>query len=104
MNQSEIFELAKEVGLIDSNAFSKAVVRHSNGSWVDVADDLEEFAKQVAAKEHKAYGKALERIESELMDLQHFFNRNAKHFAAANMGRVVEMVMNLVEAHKNQSK
>lgn len=45
--------MAREAGFW-RNAFSQACARHSNGSWVDVAEELERFAALVAAAEREA--------------------------------------------------
>jgi len=52
MTKADIIRMAREAGFNASNGFSALIVRHSNGSWIDVADDLERFAALVAA--HKA--------------------------------------------------
>jgi hypothetical protein len=52
MTKDDIMRMAREAGFNASNGFSALIVRHSNGSWIDVADDLDRFANLVAA--HKA--------------------------------------------------
>lgn len=44
-----IIAMARKAGFRTSNAFSPLIVRHSNGSWVDVSEFLERFAALVAA-------------------------------------------------------
>lgn len=57
MTKDEIIEMAREAGF-DQNAFSEIIVRHSNGSWVDVREELQHFADLVAAKEREACAKS----------------------------------------------
>jgi len=54
MTKDDILRMAREAGFNSSNGFSALIVRHSNGSWIDVTDDLERFANLVAAAERKA--------------------------------------------------
>lgn len=57
MTQDQIIRMAREAGFIESNAHSDIIVRHSNGSWVDIAENLEHFATLVAAAEREACAK-----------------------------------------------
>lgn len=54
MTQDDIIRMAREAGLTESNHHSKILVRHSNGSWVDVEQVLTRFAALAAAAERKA--------------------------------------------------
>lgn len=54
MTRDDIIRMAREAGFNACNGFSQLIVRHSNGSWVDVADQLERFAALVAAAEREA--------------------------------------------------
>jgi len=58
MNRDDIIRMAREAGFTASNGFSQLIVRHSNGSWVDIAESLERFADLVAAAERKACAEA----------------------------------------------
>lgn len=55
--KENIINLAREAGF-DTSKPGKAIVRHSNGSWIGVTDELEHFAQLVAsasaAKEREA--------------------------------------------------
>jgi len=53
MTKDDIIKLAREAGFTASNGFSQLIVRHSNGSWVDIAENLERFAALVAAAERE---------------------------------------------------
>ena len=53
MTRDGIIKLAREAGFTSSNGFSMLVVRHSNGSWVDISVELERFAALVAAAERE---------------------------------------------------
>lgn len=46
----EIIEMAEQAGF-DISKPNRIIVRHSNGSWISIKFELEEFAKLVAAKE-----------------------------------------------------
>lgn len=37
MTRDDIIRIARKAGFTDSNGFSELIVRHSNGSWVDVS-------------------------------------------------------------------
>ena len=39
--RDDIIRMAREAGFTNSNGFSHTIVRHSNGSWVDVAHEVE---------------------------------------------------------------
>lgn len=54
MTRDDIIRLAREAGLTESNHHSKILVRHSNGSWVDVEQVLTRFAALAAAAEREA--------------------------------------------------
>ena len=54
MTKDQVIQMAREAGFNACNGFSQLIVRHSNGSWVDVADQLERFAALVAAAEREA--------------------------------------------------
>ena len=54
MTRDDITSMAREAGLTESNHHSKILVRHSNGSWVDVEQVLTRFAALVAAAEREA--------------------------------------------------
>ena len=54
MTRDDIISMAREAGLTESNHHSKILVRHSNGSWVDVEQVLTRFAALVAAAEREA--------------------------------------------------
>jgi len=54
MNTEQIIKLAREAGFTQKNGFSKLIVRHSNGAWVDIADDLMRFAALVAQAERES--------------------------------------------------
>lgn len=47
MTPDEIIEAARKAGFNASNGFSLLIVRHSNGSWVDVSEELTRFAALV---------------------------------------------------------
>jgi hypothetical protein len=49
MNTEDIIRMAREAGFNASNGFSLLIVRHSNGSWVDVQEELTRFAALVEA-------------------------------------------------------
>ena len=57
MTRDEIIKLAREAGLTERNHHSEILVRHSNGSWVDVEHVLWRFAALVAAAEREACAK-----------------------------------------------
>ena len=61
MTKDEIIEMARQAGF-DTSKPNKVIVRHSNGSWVGVTDELEAFAKLVAAKEREACAKVCEHM------------------------------------------
>jgi len=44
-----IIEVAREAGFNACNGFSLLIVRHTNGSWVDISEELERFAALVRA-------------------------------------------------------
>lgn len=50
-NRDAIIRMARDAGFTTSNGFSQLIVRHSNGSWVDIAENLDRFAALVAASE-----------------------------------------------------
>ena len=54
MTRDDIIKLAREAGLTERNRHSEIVVRHSNGSWVDVEQVLTRFARLVSAAEREA--------------------------------------------------
>ena len=54
MTHDDIIKLAREAGLTERNRHSEIVVRHSNGSWVDVEQVLTRFARLVSAAEREA--------------------------------------------------
>ena len=54
MNREDIIRMAREAGFTDHNGFCEVIVRHSNGSWIGVKDELERFAALVAAAEREA--------------------------------------------------
>lgn len=54
MTRDDIIRMAREAGFTDSNRVSQLIVRHSNGSWVDVEERLARFAALVAAAEREA--------------------------------------------------
>jgi len=64
MNTEDIIRWAREAGFNASNGFSLLIVRHSNGSWVDVQEELARFAKLAyeagAAAEREALAKYFE--------------------------------------------
>ena len=57
MNREDIIRMAREAGFTDHNGFCEVIVRHSNGSWVGVKDELERFAALVASAEREACAK-----------------------------------------------
>jgi hypothetical protein len=65
MNTEDIIRRAREAGFNASNGFSLLIVRHSNGSWVDVQEELTRFATLVEAAaradEREACAKVAER-------------------------------------------
>ena len=60
MNREEIIRMARDAGFTDHNGFCEVIVRHSNGSWIGVKDELERFAALVAATEREACAKVCE--------------------------------------------
>jgi hypothetical protein len=54
MTRDDIIKLAREAGFTERNHHSEVVVRHSNGSWVDVEPLLWKFAILVATAEREA--------------------------------------------------
>ena len=72
MNREDIIRMAREAGFTDHNGFCEVIVRHSNGSWIGVKDELERFAALVAVAEQEKfsadlieYGKAMAAAERE---------------------------------------
>lgn len=64
MATDKIIAAAREAGFNASNGFSLLIVRHSNGSWIDIADELARFyalaraeALEDAAKACRPFGK-----------------------------------------------
>lgn len=43
MTKDKIIAAAREAGFNASNGFSLLIVRHSNGSWIDVSEELTTF-------------------------------------------------------------
>lgn len=64
LSDDDVIKMAREAGFTDSNQHSQIIVRHSNGSWVSVADRLDLFAELVAAHEREACAKTCESIAS----------------------------------------
>ena len=60
MNRDDVIRMAREAGFTDHNKFCEVIVRHSNGSWIGVKDELERFAALVAAHEREACAKIVE--------------------------------------------
>ena len=60
MTRDDIIKLAREAGLTERNRHSEIVVRHSNGSWVDVEQVLTRFARLVSAAEREACAQVCE--------------------------------------------
>ena len=60
MTRDEVIAMAREAGF-GRNAFSQACAKHSNGSWVDVTEELERFAALVAAAEREAIAAEFDR-------------------------------------------
>lgn len=54
MTDDDIIKLAREAGFTQKNSFSHLIVRHSNGAWVDIADDLMKFAALVVQAERES--------------------------------------------------
>lgn len=44
MTKDQVIQMAKEAGFNSCNRFSPLIVRHSNGSWVDVEAKIARFA------------------------------------------------------------
>ena len=65
MTRDDIIRMAREAGLTESNHHSKILVRHSNGSWVDVEQVLTRFAALAADAEREACAKACENVAEE---------------------------------------
>ena len=61
MTKDEIISMVREAGLTERNHHSEMIVRHSNGSWVDVEHVLTRFARLVAAAEREACADILDR-------------------------------------------
>ena len=64
MATDKIIAAAREAGFNASNGFSLLIARHSNGSWIDIADELARFyaiaraeALEDAAKACRPFGK-----------------------------------------------
>lgn len=64
MATNKIIATAREAGFNASNGFSLLIVRHSNGSWIDIADELARFyaiaraeALEDAAQACRPFGK-----------------------------------------------
>ena len=60
MTRDDIIKLAREAGLTERNRHSEIMVRHSNGSWVDVEQVLTRFARLVSAAEREACAQVCE--------------------------------------------
>jgi hypothetical protein len=71
MTQDDIIRWAREAGFNASNGFSLLIVRHSNGSWVDVQEELTRFATLVEAAaradEREACAKVCEMQENRIV-------------------------------------
>ena len=60
MTREDIIRMAREAGLTERNRHSEIIVRHSNGSWVDVEQVLTRFARLVSAAEREACAQVCE--------------------------------------------
>jgi hypothetical protein len=76
MNHDDIISMAREAGFTASNGFSQLIVRHSNGSWVDVAPEAETMtnlayeAGAAAERERiEAVGRLLYEITGDILDI-----------------------------------
>ena len=57
MTQDEIIRMAREAGFGWHTPSEQIIVRHSNGSWIGIEEQLERFAALVAAHEREACAK-----------------------------------------------
>lgn len=66
MTRDDVDFLARKAGFTDCNRHSPFIVRHSNGSWVDVAPEVEALVHLAyaagAAAEREACAKACENM------------------------------------------
>lgn len=53
MTQDEIIRIAREAGFGWHTPSEQVIVRHSNGSWIGIEEQLERFAALVAAEKDK---------------------------------------------------
>lgn len=64
MTPDDVIRIAREAGFTRHNPHSELMVIHSNGSWIDIEEQLTRFAELVAAAEREACAKVCEGVKN----------------------------------------
>ena len=66
MTRDDVIRMAREAGFTRHSPHSDLMVIHSNGSWIDIEEQLRRFAYLVAKAEREACAKACESYEEHI--------------------------------------
>ncbi len=83
-----VVNLARKAGFTDANSFSKLIVRHSNGAWVDIHPELATLVNQVAwvvISNVEQRARSLYEITGDIKDLNTLLVQRTDLRAATNL-------------------